>query len=115
MTGQQMKAQTRVITILTISAIFLALGMFVWPTRYKYDHINLQGNVLPVRIDRFTDKTELLDASGWHEAVGSVNTLSNQIQALPPDALNKLDVQIKASPSEILNNNSYSIISCWIY
>jgi hypothetical protein len=109
-----MNKQTQIIIVVVALASLLLIGIFVWPTRYRYDHVNLQGNVLPVRIDRFTGKTEMLDASGWHEPSSPVALPAKQIQELPSDALAKLDVQLKTFPSYVANDKSY-LINCKVY
>jgi hypothetical protein len=43
----------------------LAFLAFVWPTLYRYDRMAVEGNNLPVRINRFTGATEFLLPSGW--------------------------------------------------
>jgi hypothetical protein len=49
--------------------VFVFLGIFVWPTRYRYDHIKEGSNTWPVRIDRFTGKAEALYRDyGWIKA-----------------------------------------------
>lgn len=59
--------------ILSVFLIFAAL--FIWPTRYRYDHIHRGTMTLPIRIDRFTGKTEALylDA-GWTNVASSETT-----------------------------------------
>jgi hypothetical protein len=71
-------------------AVFVVLAVFVWPTRYKYDHMKLGEDDLPVRIDRLTGKTEILFPQGWHAA--SEKTAENQIpaeQELPAEEVAK--------------------------
>lgn len=64
-------------------------GMFVWPTRYRYDKMNVQANaVVPVRIDRITGKTEILYPSGWQLAAAA----SDPDTELPPAELEKISV-----------------------
>ena len=64
-------------------------GTFVWPTRYRYDKMNVQANaVVPVRIDRITGKTEILYPSGWQLAAAA----SDPDTELPPAELEKMSV-----------------------
>ncbi|MCY2928593.1 MAG: hypothetical protein NTV86_03700 [Planctomycetota bacterium] len=41
------------------------MGFLVWPTPYRFDHITERGSVYPVRINRFSGKTEILNNEGW--------------------------------------------------
>ena len=54
--------------LLIASLIFIGLllfGYFVYPTRYRYDHIKIGQNDLPMRTDRVTGKTEVFMMTGW--------------------------------------------------
>jgi hypothetical protein len=43
-----------------------AFVMFVWPTRWRYDHMTVDGDLVPVRIDRLTgDADMLVPDEGW--------------------------------------------------
>ena len=48
---------------------WLLLGLFlafVWPTRWRYDHMTVDGDIVPVRMDRFTGAADmLLPDEGW--------------------------------------------------
>lgn len=48
--------------------IVICFLLTVWPTIYRYDHINTRGSVSPVRVNRLTGKTEILYPIGWQEA-----------------------------------------------
>jgi|GEM_PF-1484149 hypothetical protein len=53
---------------LTLACIigFVLFCVFVWPTAYRFDHIQVSvGRTFPVRINRFTGSTEILYPSGW--------------------------------------------------
>jgi hypothetical protein len=41
------------------------LAFFVWPTRYRYDHLKIGQNEFPVRTDRLSGATEIFYPSGW--------------------------------------------------
>lgn len=46
--------------------LVLMLAVFVWPTRWRYDHMTMDGNIVPVRMDRFSNHSEmLLPDEGW--------------------------------------------------
>ena len=52
----------RLILLLLIAAFMV----YVWPTRYRYDHLSENGDTYPVRIDRFTgDSDMLVPDQGW--------------------------------------------------
>ncbi len=51
---------------LVVLALALAFVVFVWPTRFRYDHLSTEGNTYPVRIDRITgDADMLVPDEGW--------------------------------------------------
>ena len=76
--------------ILTVLAIvtLAALGYFVWPTPYRYDHTKIGDNDLLVRMNRLSGKTEVLLARGW--IVKEDETTSED---LPADRVAKLTGQ----------------------
>jgi len=42
------------------------LAVYVWPTRWRYDHMTVDGNIVPVRMDRFSgDADMLVPDEGW--------------------------------------------------
>ncbi len=44
----------------------LAFAAFVWPTRYRFDHMTVENNFVIVRVDRFTGNADmLLPDDGW--------------------------------------------------
>lgn len=48
---------------LIVLALFAA---YVWPTRWRYDHMTMDGNIVLVRMDRFSDEADmLLPDEGW--------------------------------------------------
>lgn len=84
---------SRLVIIFLLGVIVGALilvGVFVWPTRYRYDHMNVRGNISPVRIDRLTGTTEILYPSGWSRAEVSRPTSAPEDQQLPPSDIAKL-------------------------
>jgi len=52
------------LVLLLLAAI--AFVMLVWPTRWRYDHMTMEGDIVPVRIDRLTGNADmLLPDHGW--------------------------------------------------
>jgi hypothetical protein len=46
--------------------LLAAMAVYVWPTRYRYDHVSVDGSTYPVRIDRFTGASDMLvPDQGW--------------------------------------------------
>ena len=46
--------------------VVLVFAVYVWPTRWRYDHMTLDGNIVLVRMDRFSGEAEmLLPDEGW--------------------------------------------------
>ena len=55
-----------VIRWLIVLGIVAAFAAFVWPTRWRYDHMTVDGDLVPVRIDRFSgDADMLVPDEGW--------------------------------------------------
>lgn len=55
----------RVAVQLAVAGLIAVFVLFVWPTRYRYDRLQMLGEtapgpVYPVRIDRFTGAAEIL-------------------------------------------------------
>lgn len=52
--------------VLVVLAVVAAFVLYVWPTRFRYDHMTVDGNLVPVRIDRVTgDADMLVPDDGW--------------------------------------------------
>ena len=46
--------------------VALLFAVYVWPTRWRYDHMTMDGNIVPVRMDRFSGEADmLLPDEGW--------------------------------------------------
>ena len=57
--------ERRTVVIVLLSLVMLCAvattACVVWPTRYRHDHMS----GFPVRVDRFTGRTEVLFPYGW--------------------------------------------------
>jgi len=63
----------RLVASIICTAILALFAIFVWPTRYRYEHTSfLTPNLqLLIRIDRFTDEVNYIDPSeGWKSIKG---------------------------------------------
>jgi hypothetical protein len=57
----------RFVRLAFVFAIVLSFAIFVWPTRYRYDHVVTEGDTYPVRIDRFNGDSDMLTPDdGWY-------------------------------------------------
>ena len=69
---------------LLLLAIVAACALFVWPTRFRYDHMTADGNIVPVRIDRFSgDADMLVPDEGWVPVEGTDSGGGNNPAAMP--------------------------------
>ena len=60
------RASIRVLIRLAIALVVLAFLVYVWPTRWRYDHVSVDGNTYPVRMDRINgDSDMLVPDQGW--------------------------------------------------
>ena len=56
----------RILRMLLAIALLVAFAAFVWPTRWRYDHMTVDGNIVPIRMDRFSGETDMLvPDEGW--------------------------------------------------
>jgi hypothetical protein len=61
-----MNMTTKIAAALLALVLFGSFTTFVWPTRWRYDHMTVDGDTYPVRIDRITgDAWVLLPGDGW--------------------------------------------------
>lgn len=54
--------------LVSFVVVLLALGFaaWVWPTRWRYDHMTVEGDIVPVRVDRLSGRADmLLPDHGW--------------------------------------------------
>jgi hypothetical protein len=62
----------RMLRALLLLALLGAFALYVWPTRYRWDHMTVDGNMVPVRIDRFNgDADMLVPDEGWVPVEGT--------------------------------------------
>jgi hypothetical protein len=56
----------RAIAPVVMLLLLLAFALFVWPTRWRYDHMTVEGDIVPVRMDRLSGRADmLLPDHGW--------------------------------------------------
>lgn len=68
----------RVIRWLVLLLVLFAFAAVVWPTPYRYDHVSLDGDVYPVRINRVTGDADMLTPDdGWVPMGGDSDTPQN--------------------------------------
>lgn len=58
---------TRLVLALAVATLIVLFLFFVWPSRYRYTEMRMNGDQYPVRIDRFTGEAEMLLPAGWTE------------------------------------------------
>lgn len=87
--------------------ILIGLAIFVWPTRYRYDHVIMEQNDLPVRTDRLSGKTELLVPSGWR-TLGNTSESQKPPTDLPPDQVARLTGQASTPVTDWLEVHIYN-------
>ena len=59
----------RILRVLFVMVLLAAFASFVWPTRWRYDHMTVGDDTYPVRIDRITGHADiLLPGEGWTPA-----------------------------------------------
>src|SRR5262245_65764269 len=54
----------RFVTIIILVAA-VPFAIFVWPTKYAYDHLKVGESDFPVRIHRVTSDADYLTPTGW--------------------------------------------------
>jgi hypothetical protein len=80
------------IPTLLCTVILIGLAVFVWPTRYRYDHMKMRENDLPVRTDRLSGKTEWLVPQGWR-TLGNTDENQKPPTELPTEQVARLTGQ----------------------
>jgi hypothetical protein len=52
--------------LLVFALALVAFALWVWPTRWRWDHLTVGGETYPVRIDRVSGHADvLLPGDGW--------------------------------------------------
>ena len=58
--------RSRALGSLAWLVLMLLFAVYVWPTRWRYDHMTMDGNLVPVRMDRFSGEADMLvPDDGW--------------------------------------------------
>ena len=71
----------RILRVLFVMGLLAAFALFVWPTRWRYDHMTVDNDTYPVRIDRITGHSELLlPGDGWTPAEDAFQDSDTQDQ-----------------------------------
>lgn len=86
-----MSKRTKLSILLIVLACGVLFAVFVWPTWYRYDHINMGGNIFPVRIHRFTQEAEVLLLGGWRRM--AEERKRTPAESLPPGDMSSINVQ----------------------
>ncbi len=74
-----MRSALPLIWKLLLIAIVVAFAVYVWPTRYRYDHLSTEGNTYPVRIDRLNGNSDMLvPDEGWVPVEGTQDSSGTQ-------------------------------------
>ena len=64
--------RSRVVLPLVWLLVVIAFAVYVWPTRWRYDHMTVDGNLVIVRIDRFDGNSDMLvPDEGWLPVEGT--------------------------------------------
>ena len=61
--------------------LLVAFALFVWPTRWRYDHMTVGQDSYPVRIDRISGHADiLLPGDGWTPAEDATDMIPGDQQ-----------------------------------
>lgn len=80
-----MSSKLSALWIVLICSIAVGFVLYVWPTRYRFDHTNIAGRRLPVRIDRITGNPEILTVNGWTPLKKPKDTLTPKKASEPKE------------------------------
>lgn len=62
-------------------AAFIALASYVWLTPYRYDHVKIGNDNLPLRINRLNGKTEFFTTRGWRSSDNESQARSHDLSS----------------------------------
>ena len=91
--------------IAVLLAVCAAAFWFIWPTKWKHDHLIRGDNTYPIRTNRFTDETEIFDGSEWSLRKSTVPAVEEE---LPPAELAKLDGKLQITSYDYLKVQLYN-------
>jgi hypothetical protein len=99
-----MNSGKRIALWLSGLAAVILFGLFVWPTRYRYDHMEVGANrLLLTRENRVTGHTEILYPDGWR-------AVKPQAENLNPAELAKLNVRANLEDSVFEDRSRWNIL-----
>src|SRR3972149_1322923 len=91
---------------LTLLLLTLLVGIFVWPTRFRYDRLKSGDSEFPVRIDRLTGRAEYFaPRRGW---IRDDLESFQPSQELPPADLSKLNCNASIRPPGLFECELYN-------
>lgn len=107
-----MKFRKKPIYIITIILVIILIGIFIYPTLYKYDKLEQK---YPVKINRLTGEADVLTTKGW---VTFENIADNEVKTLKEELLDKLEVdrqellgKLEADRQELKNDIAQEVKS----
>jgi hypothetical protein len=75
--------KSNLVAVVASAILITCLAFYVWPTRYRYDHLKLGANDYPIRTDRLSGNTEIFFPYGWVKREPSVS--HPEVELNPPD------------------------------
>lgn len=91
--------------IAVLLAVCAAAFWFIWPTKWKHDHLIRGDSTYPIRTNRFNDETEIFDGSKWSLRKSTVPAVEEE---LPPAELAKLDGKLQITDYDYLKVQLYN-------
>ena len=100
----------RVAGLLALVALVAVLGLYVWPTPWRYDHVVLNGNTYPVRLHRISGVTEvLLGTRGWTVTdQESSKSVARKDDIVPAEELRKIDGRLSVTDYDWIEADIYN-------